>query len=188
MPLAETMFGMYTVEQLPCDRALHALFAAHYRQIRAISSCHLKHERADHTLQPTALAHEVFVRLLGDETLESINEADFLSLVSRAIRRILVDHARANRAAKRGGRYRRVAFDQVLDHYETRAIDLLELNDALEALALLDPLQAEIVDMRFFGGRTVEDLARVRGLSVSTIEREWRMARTWLFSRLRPET
>ena len=138
-------------------------------------------ERTGHTLQPTALVHEAFLRLVpegGAPQLEG--RAHFLRVAARAMRRILVDHARARDADKRGGGRRPVALDDVLEAFAERDLDVLELSDAVEKLGAVDPELARLVELRFFAGLTIAETAAALGVSTPTVERHWRVARLWL--------
>ena len=157
-----------------------ALFDALYRELRRLAEGVMRAERANHTLQPTALVHEVFLRLASDDArFES--RAHFLGVAASAMRRVLVDHARAHGAQKRGGGSTLVAVDlDALPGPTTDEVDLVVLDDALSRLAALDSRQGQIVELRFFGGLSVEETAVVVGVSERTIKREWQMSRAWL--------
>jgi len=151
-----------------------------YEELRSMARREMAAERSDHTLQPTALVHEAFLRLLGTEGASFENRAHFFTAAATALRRVLVDHARKQARAKRGGDRVRVTLSAV-DPAESQPVEeLLALNDALARLAALDPLKARVVDLHFFGGLTFEELAKALDLSVSTVQRHWRMARAWL--------
>ncbi len=154
-----------------------------YEELRSMARREMAEERPDHTLQPTALAHEAYLRLLGSEGTSFENRAHFFASAATALRRVLVDHARSRARDKRGGGLVRVPFAD-LDPEEAPAqlpaAELLALDAALERLAVLDPLKARVVELRFFAGLTFEQLAKALGLSESTVQRHWRMARAWL--------
>ena len=161
-----------------------------YDQLRALASSFFRRQRADHTLQPTALVHEAYAKLVGPAGEMSgearwTSRAHFFAVAAKAMRQILANHARDRRAAKRGGDWHRVTLSEALTPSGERDLDLVALDEALEALAALDERQARIVELRFFAEMTVEEIAHVLGVSVSTVEREWRMARAWLSARLR---
>lgn len=161
--------------------AMSALFDVLYRELRRLAVAAMRLERRDHTLQPTALVHEAYVRLADERTpLES--RQHFFGVAAIAMRRILVEHARARHAAKRGGHAPRVSIDDidVAMPLADDAVDITALDAALTALAALDPRQARIVELRFFAGLTVEETAGVVGLSTRTVKREWQMSRAWL--------
>jgi RNA polymerase sigma factor (TIGR02999 family) len=167
--------------------ALEQLLPAVYRELRRIASRQLRRERADHTLVPTALVHEVYLRLVDQQRVTWQNRAHFFGLTAQLMRRILVDHARARHTEKRGDAAPRVSLDLVAEKaYEpARPEDVLAVDIALERLATIDPEQARIVELRFFAGLTVEEIAHVVNRSPRTNKREWRLARAWLFRELR---
>ncbi len=167
--------------------ALEQLMPLVYAELRGLANGYLRGERSEHTLQPTALVHEAYLRLAGQrvETWES--RGHFFGVAAQLMRFILVDHARRKARDKRGGDACRVPLDEAVLTYEARSIDLLDLDDALAALVLLDPRQAEIVELRFFGGLSIEETAEALALSPATIKREWCVARAFLHRRLRPE-
>jgi RNA polymerase sigma factor (TIGR02999 family) len=156
-----------------------------YGELRAMARRALRAERPDHTLQPTALVHEVYQRLLGQERVEWKNRAHFFAVTAVLMRRILVDHARKGSARRRGGGAQKVALsDDTPAPEQHNDVDVLALDSALEELAALDPAQARIVELRFFGGLTAEETAEVVGISRATLMREWAMARAWLRRKL----
>lgn len=156
------------------------LAAALYEELRAVARRDLAGERAGHTLQPTALVNEAWMRLFTGSDAGFENRAHFFAAASTAIRRVLADHARRRQAEKRGGDRARVSIEDVDVGAPVRSEDVLALDEALERLAGFAPIQARIVEMRFFGGMTTPELARALDLSESTIERHWRLARAWL--------
>ena len=158
-----------------------ALFDVLYHELRRLAEGAMRAERANHTLQPTALVHEAFLRLAGDHgRFES--RAHFLGVAANAMRRVLVDHARGRNAHKRGRGATLVTVDDLddLPQPEPEDVDLVVLDDALSRLAALDARQGQIVELRFFGGLSVEETAAVVGVSERTIKREWQMSRAWL--------
>lgn len=169
--------------------ALRALWPRVYDELRSMAARLLHAERPDHTLQPTALVHEAYLRLV-DQRAGWQDRAHFYAIAAQAMRRILVDYARAHRASKRGGGIAPVSLDEhgdvapspgpVLD-------DLLAVDAALEALQDLDEFGARVVELRYFGGLSVEETARVLGVSPATVKREWSLARAWLYRRLAGE-
>ncbi len=163
------------------EQALGRLMPLVYDHLRQRAAGYLARERADHTLQPTALVHEAFVRLVGGE-VDWQNRAHFLAVAARVMRQILIDHARGRRAQKRGGRRVTLSNDLVMD--APRDIDVVALDDALVELEKLDPRQAKVVELRFFGGLDIEETAEVLGISPATVKREWRMAKAWLHATL----
>lgn len=154
-----------------------------YDELHAIAGRHMRGERADHTLQPTALVHEAFLRLTGVD-LAYDDRTHFIRAASQAMRRVLVDHARARLAAKRGGGLR-VTLDEALAPQDDRIVDLLVLDDALNRLAEAEPRWARVVELRFFGGLEVSEVANALGVSTATAKRDWQFARAWLARVLR---
>jgi RNA polymerase sigma factor (TIGR02999 family) len=161
------------------QQALQVLIPLVYEELRRIARRHLRQERPDHTLQSTALVHEAYLRLMKQSPAEVENRAHFLGVASQLMRQILVDHARRHRAAKRGGGLKLELQDAMVAQTE-RNVDLIALDYALNQLARLDPQQCRIVEMRFFGGLSIEDTAEVIGVSRTTVKREWATARAWL--------
>jgi RNA polymerase sigma factor (TIGR02999 family) len=158
------------------------IIALLYDELRSMARYHLSRERADHTVQPTALVHEVYLRLAHQPGAQQREQ--FLALASRVMRRVLIDHARRRRSAKRGDAPCRITLAEDVA-IVTPNLDLLALDEALGQLQEMDPRQARIVEMRVFGGLTVEEIAAVLEVSARTIKREWVMARAWLQLRLR---
>lgn len=155
-----------------------------YGELRNLAAAYLARQSPGHTLQPTALVHEAYVRLLRRSDLGAISEPAFFATAARAMRSVLVDHARTRSRRKRGGDLSRVPLDDVVDCYEEQAVDLPALDAALMRLADLDPQQALIVELRFFGGLTDDQAAGVLGVSPRTVGRAWRRARAWLHCEL----
>jgi RNA polymerase sigma factor (TIGR02999 family) len=155
-----------------------------YAELKQIAAAHLRRERPGHTLQVTALVHEAYLRLVDQEQMTWRGRAHFLGVAAKVMRRILVDYARTRGRAKRGGDFIRATFDESLDvgpdHTVERTLELLEIDQALEQLAERDGRQAKVVEMRFFGGLSVEETAEVLGISAPTVVREWAMAKAWL--------
>ncbi len=155
-----------------------------YDELRRIAARYMRRERAGHSLQATALVHEAFIRLLGDRNLAWQNRAHFAAIAATSMRQILVERARARGTAKRGGGRARVTLEEDLLGRSDRGIDLLALDEALERLAALDSQHARIVELRFFGGLTIEETAETLGISPATVKRAWTMARAWLHREL----
>ena len=151
-----------------------------YKELRRLAAAHLRHERRNHTLQPTGLVHEVYLRLAGDEPVSFESWAHFRGIAARVMRRVLVEHARARGASKRGGSRIRVSLEDTYDLSAAPSIDFSELDEALERLSAFDARLARLVELRFFGGMTLEETARVLGVSLATVKREWTLARAWL--------
>ena len=165
----------------PGDRpAGKQLFAEVYAELRTLAARYLRRERKSHTLQPTALVHEAYLKLVGHTRVDWHGQGHFLGIAAQAMREILVDHARRHRAAKRGGNRHRIALDDNAVTESSREVDLLALEAALTKLAKLDPRQAKMIELRFFGGLAIAEVAKVMGMSKRSVEREWTMVRAWL--------
>ena len=154
-----------------------------YSELHRLAHHYLRRERPAHTLQTTALVHEAYLRLIGVEDVRWQDRNHFLSLAASLMRRILVEYARSHHASKRGGGLK-LSFDEAVHLLQARVADLVALDDALTALASIDPRQSRIVELRFFGGLTVEETADVLGISCRTVKREWSVARAWLHREL----
>ncbi|QDU66214.1 ECF-type sigma factor [Engelhardtia mirabilis] len=170
------------------DSQLYEVLAA---QLKGLASASLRRQAPGHTLQTTALVHDVWLRLLGPGGSESegaprtfASREHFLALGARAMRSVLVDHARRKGRDKRGGDRKRLPIEDAYEIYDERSVDLVELDDALRSLAERDARQARVVELRFFGGLTIRDVARALEISEATVERDWRMARIWLLREL----
>lgn len=159
--------------------ALDKLTPFVYDELHRLARHYMRRERPGHTLQTSALVNEAYLRLV-DQSVPWQNRAHFFGIAARLMRQILVDHARAHNYAKRRGGAQKVSLDQAADLAQARASDLVALDDALNDLAAMDPQQSRIVELRFFGGLTIEETAEVVGLSHATVEREWSAARAWL--------
>ena len=164
--------------------ALDQLIPLVHAELRRIAASHMARERAGHTLQPTALVNEVYVRLVDVERVKWQNRTHFLAVSSRLMRRILVDFARTRGYRKRGGDVERVAFDDNAIIDIGRGHDVLALDDALDALTRVDARQSQVVVMRFFGGLTNDEIASALGISAATVMRDWKLAKTWLLREL----
>lgn len=167
------------------SEALEELLPLVYDELRRLADGYLRRERRDHTLQPTALVHEAYLKLVGGQEIEWQNRAHFFGVASRLMREILIDYARTRNREKRGGEVKqRVSLDDAISFYEERNFDLLALDEALTNLENLDAQQSRIVELRFFGGLTVEEAAEVLGISPATVKREWSTAKLWLLREL----
>jgi len=155
-----------------------------YRELRRRAAGYLRDERRNHTLQPTALVHEAYLRLMGQERVAWQNRAHFFGIAAQMMRRILVDHARAHRAAKRPRTALQVTLDEPIGATAPRACELLALDEALNELTTVDPRMAQIAELRYFGGLSEQEVAEDLSISRSTVTREWQTARTWLYRRL----
>jgi RNA polymerase sigma factor (TIGR02999 family) len=156
-----------------------------YDELRRQAQRYLQRERPDHTLQATALVHEAYLRLVDQKKVQWQNRAHFFGVAAQVMRRLLVDHARQQHAAKRGGVVPKLALDEALQVADARAADVVALDEALTALAALDPQHSRLVELRFFGGLTIEETAEVLGVSPATVKRDWSMAKAWLYRELR---
>ncbi len=165
--------------------ALDRLVPQVYGELRRVADRYLRSERSDHTLQPTALVHEAYLRLTGKERPQWRDRAHFYAVAAQVMRRILVDHARAHRADKRGGGALLVPLDEGNAAASERSADLIALDDAIDALAKVDPRKARIIELHYFGGLSVAETAKVLDLSISTIVLDSRLARAWLVVALR---
>jgi RNA polymerase sigma factor (TIGR02999 family) len=165
--------------------AMDLLMPLVYDELRRLAQAHLKNERQGHTLQSTALVHEAYLRLVDQKQVRWQNRAHFFALASQMIRRILVDHARAHKASKRGEGAPNLSLDEALGVPDGKSLDLIALDDALSGLASIDPQQERIVELRFFGGLSIEETAAAVGLSTATVNREWSAARAWLFREMK---
>jgi len=155
-----------------------------YRELRQQAAGFLRHEAAGHTLQPTALVNEVYLKLVGQQRVTWQNRAHFLGIAAQLMRRVLVDHARARAAAKRPRRAFQVALDEAIGAAEPRSCDLLALDQALDELTTFDRRLATIIELRYFAGLTEQDVAEVLSISRATVTREWQAARAWLYRRM----
>jgi RNA polymerase sigma factor (TIGR02999 family) len=156
-----------------------------YQDLRRRAAAYLRRERRDHTLQPTALVHEAYLRLVNQDRAVWQNRAQFFGVASQIMRRILVDHARRGRMAKRSGRWARVTLDERIAGMPPLGVDVLDLDDALTRLAEFDPRKSRIAELRFFTGLSLEETGHVLDISVATVERDWQAARAWLYAALK---
>jgi RNA polymerase sigma factor (TIGR02999 family) len=168
--------------------ALDQLLPLVYGELKRIAAGHLRRERSDHTLQATALVHEAYLRLVQQHSVDWRNRAHFFGIAAEMMRRILVNYAVQQNADKRGGKAERFSLDDATSLAAQSEVDLLLLDEALSKLATFDASQARIVELRFFGGLTVEEVAEVLGVSESTVKREWRAAKAWLHQQIAATT
>ena len=166
--------------------ASRQLMALVYDQLRALAARQLRSERRDHTLRPTALVHEAFLRMLNQKGVCE-NRAHFFALAAQAMRRVLLDYSRARRAAKRSGGCQSVSLEEDVALADGPELDVVALNAALEQLQAIDGGKARLVELRFFAGLSVEEVAQALGISASTVAREWRLAKAWLYRRLQDD-
>ena len=155
-----------------------------YNELRRIANHYLQAERSDHTLQSTALVHEAYVRLAEQDLPQWQNRAHFFAVAAQLMRQILVDHARSHRASKRGGNVYKMALDEAEEEPLAVDVDIIALDDALKSLGEMDPQQSRVVELKFFGGLSIEDTAEALGISASTVKRDWITARAWLYREL----
>lgn len=167
--------------------AIDALFEKVYGELRALAGDYFRRERPDHTMQPTALVHEAYVRLVGTDSVAWENRAHFFNVAAQVMRNIMVDHARKRQSQKRGSG-KKVSLDEAISFSTEQNLDLVALDDALKQLESLDEQQSRIVELRFFGGLKLEEVAQVLGVSPATVSREWLKAKLFLKSRLSEST
>ena len=166
------------------EQALDRLVPHIHHELRKLAASYMRKERPDHTLQPTALVNEAFLKLIDQRAVKWQNRAHFFGIAAQAMRRILVDHARAHAAGKRGDGVRKVSLDDAMMIGGTVDIDLIALDEALTRLAAIDPQQSRVIELRYFGGLTMDETAEVMHISPATVGREWRMAKAWLFAEI----
>ncbi len=169
------------------DNTPEELLAAVYDELRRLAYGYMQNERSDHTLQPTALVHEAYVRLVGWENVAWQNRTHFFSVAARIMRQVLIEYARQKKSLKHGGGLRKIVLDEAVS-FTTQGgqeFDLLEINDAIDALGKIDERQSKIVELRFFGGLTYEEVGDALGISSKTVQREWTLAKAWLRRRLK---
>lgn len=156
-----------------------------YDELRRLAGSYMRRERVDHTLQATALVHEAYLKLIEQRSVNWQSRAHFFGVAAQLMRRILIDHARGHSRQKRGGDEQKISLDEALVFSEQQADELLAVDDSLNQLAKIDPRQAKIVEMRFFGGLSVEEAAEVLGVSPKTVKRDWSVAKAWLYADLK---
>lgn len=169
------------------NRAADSLLTLVYEELRKLAAGYLQKQRSDHTLQPTALVHEAYMKLVDISDVTWQDRAHFFAVAAQTMRHILVDHARAVSAEKRGGDLQKVALDEAISFPNAQDLDLLGLDEALRQLAVQDEQQSRIVELRFFGGLTVEETAVVLKISPATVKREWATARAWLHRKMKKD-
>jgi RNA polymerase sigma factor (TIGR02999 family) len=166
------------------EESLHRLLSLVYSELRRLAHNYLRKERPDHTLQSAALVHEAYLRLMKQQPMHFENRAHFFAVSAQLMRQILVEYARRRKAAKRDPGYK-LTLDESLVPARTRSVDLIVLDDALNGLAKVDPRQCRIVELRFFGGLSIEETSQVLGVSPATVKREWNTAKLWLYNQIR---
>lgn len=162
------------------DAALDKLLPHVYNELRKLARSYLRKERADHTLQPTALVHEAFLKLIDQNSITWENRSHFFGICARIMRQVLVSYAVSHQATKRGGKAKKISIDDVTGLVQSREVDVISLNDALTSLEALDARQSQIVELRYFAGLSIEEAAEVLGISPATVKREWSTAKLWL--------
>jgi len=167
------------------QEALNKMMPLVYGELRRLASRYLRHERTGHTLQTTALVHEAYLKLVDQKNANWQNRVQFFAAAAQMMRHILVDYARSRRAVKRGGEHCRLSLDEAVISAKEKDPDLLTLNEALNGLAAIDTQQSRVVELRVFGGLTVEETAEALGISPRTVKREWSMAKAWLHKQMR---
>jgi RNA polymerase sigma factor (TIGR02999 family) len=167
------------------EKACDQLFPLVYQELRRLARHCLSRERSDHTLQSTALVHEAYLRLVGNDSLQTENRVHFFALAAQVMRRVLVDHARKRLAGKRGGKESlTVTLSEAVEVPKKQPLDVMALDTALEELARIDKQQAHIIEMRFFAGLSIDETSQALGISPATVKRDWTMARAWLYRQL----
>lgn len=167
------------------QKAAARLIPLVYDELRRIAVARLRHERPDHTLQATALVHEAYIKLAGQREAKWQNRAQFFAVASQVMRRILVDYARGQKRLRRGGKQQKVALDDVVLVSVDRTDELLAVNESLSKLEKLDPRQARVVELRYFAGLTISEIAEVLGVAAKTVTRELNVAKAWLYGDLK---
>jgi RNA polymerase sigma factor (TIGR02999 family) len=165
--------------------AEHLLLPIVYAELHRLAGALMRRERTGHTLQATALIHEAYLQLIDQRDKDWQNRVHFFAVAAQVMRRVLVDHARTRRAAKRGGAYRKVSLDEALTLTNEQSDEIVAIDEALSRLACLDPRQGRVVELRFFGGLTEDETAHVLGIASRTVKRDWRVAKAWLHGELK---
>jgi RNA polymerase sigma factor (TIGR02999 family) len=167
--------------------ALERLMPLIYDELRRMAARYLKSERPNHTIQTTALVHEAYLRLIDQRNVRWQNRAHFFGVAAQMMRRILVNYARDQHAEKRGGKMHKLSLDEAMTLAESKNMELIALDDALNRLAETDPRKCQLVELRFFSGLTIEEASSVLGVSLATAKRDWLMARAWLYREINKE-
>jgi RNA polymerase sigma factor (TIGR02999 family) len=164
--------------------AVDRLLPLIYDELKRLAASYLRRERSDHTLQPTALVNEAYMKMIDITQVSWQNKAHFIGVAANQMRRILVDHARTHNAQKRGGEFQILTLNEDIDKADEQSTDLIALDDALTELAKMDAVKAKIVELRYFGGLTTEETAEVLGVSPITVKRHWKLTKAWLYGQL----
>jgi RNA polymerase sigma factor (TIGR02999 family) len=186
-PSREDLTGLLNDWSNGDQDALNRLMPLVYEELHRLASRYLRHERVGHTLQTTALVHEAYLKLVDQKKANWQSRIQFFAAAAKVMRHVLVDYARSRQAAKRGGAYCRLSLDEATVSSQEKDADLLSLNEALNHLSEIDPQQSRVVELRVFGGLTVEDTAQALGISPRTVKREWSMAKAWLHQQIKKE-
>jgi len=184
MPSSEDISDVLANLPAGVPEAVGKLLPLVYEELHAVAEAYMRRERPDHTLQPTALINEVYLRLVDQSSVHWENRAHFFAVAAQAMRRILVNHAKHHGRAKRGGGRKNVPLPETLVFAEEKGFEILELDEALTQLSAISPDRARVVELRFFGGLTIEETAQVLGVSTASVERYWRGAKAWLYRQL----
>ena len=164
--------------------AVDRLLPLIYDELKRVAANYLRRERPDHTLQPTALVNEAYMKMIDITQVSWQNKAHFIGVAANQMRRILVDHARNHKAQKRGGEFQILTLNEEIDKSDEESTDLIALDDALNELAKMDPVKAKIVELRYFGGLSTTETAEVLGVSPITVKRHWKLTKAWLYGQL----
>jgi RNA polymerase sigma-70 factor (ECF subfamily) len=164
--------------------AVDMLLPIIYDELKRVAANYLRRERPDHTLQPTALVNEAYMKMIDITQVSWQNKAHFIGVAANQMRRILVDHARTHNAQKRGGEFQILTLNEEIDKSDEETADLIALDDALNELAKMDPIKAKIVELRYFGGLSTDETAEVLGVAPITIKRHWKLTKAWLYGQL----
>ncbi|MFN2476029.1 MAG: ECF-type sigma factor [Chthoniobacterales bacterium] len=178
--IAELLRELLPAGEIGASHSLDAMLPQLYDELRRLAAIYLQRERPDHTLQPTALVHEVYLRLAGDKPIDWKDRAHFLGIAARVMRRILASSAVTRNAQKRGGGAIKLALDDALDFSAECTVSLAGVDEALRSLEAIDARQGRVVELRFFGGLTIEEIGEVLQISAATVKREWATAKLWL--------
>lgn len=164
--------------------AIDDLLPIIYDELKRVAASYLRRERGGHTLQPTALVNEAYMKMVDITQVSWQNKAHFIGVAANQMRRILIDHARQHNALKRGGEFHILTLNEEIDKADEQSTELIDLDEALNELAKMDPVKAQIVELRYFGGLTMDEAAEVLGVSTITVKRHWKMTKAWLYGRL----
>src|SRR5215510_8697481 len=182
--ITERLIAWSSGDVAALDDVIHAV----YQELRQMADRYLRKERSEHTLQPTALVHEAYLRLIDQNQVSWQNRAHFFGVAAQMMRRILIDHAKSKHREKRGGAATPMPLDEAIDLSQTRVSELVALDDALTGLATIDERKSRVVELRFFGGLSVEETAEVLKVSPDTVMRDWRLAKLWLLREISKES